>query len=482
MNFGVLQLARKGAVQLLASGMMGVLTLAQIAILSRHFDYRELGIISTQLLVVSIFTTFCDFGWEGFIIQSRGSRRRVAMVLGSALPRLIGFAVAADLAVAFVLYALGVPKSTWMTLVFVAPVLPFVILVGALQGFAVRALDIERLAGSEVLSKALGVAVTTGSAYWFDSLDCIVLGFVCIIAAKFVFLSSFQRDTLKWILLSIPRRVRVGRLYHYMSTQLGGQLFNILGSKADELIVASTMSLEIFGIYASIKQLVTQGASFAAPLIRRLTMPYFSRDRLSDDRHASKTVAVFVWSNAAYVSFFLSLAIASGLLTEFVLGPRFVPHADMLIRFCVLWSIQTFAGATMSAYLQSTGAPFKALAWMATQVIVQLSVMWGTRSLGLENMLFWASVSYATLAIAYHLWFFHHEAELTLAQVFKRILAPVLFYYALSALIIWVLRSLRLPSYFEVAGAFIFVAAVVLLSLREGNLRLRGGERRKNYA
>src|SRR6476660_1051852 len=130
--------------------MMGVLTLAQIAFLSRHFGYRDLGIVSTQLLVVSIFTTFCDFGWEGFIIQERGSRRRVALILGSALPRLIGFAVIVDLVMAFALRELGVVEAAWLTLLLVAPVLPFVILVGALQGFAVRALDIERLAMSEV--------------------------------------------------------------------------------------------------------------------------------------------------------------------------------------------------------------------------------------------------------------------------------------------------------------------------------------------
>jgi O-antigen/teichoic acid export membrane protein len=468
-NFGILQLARKGAVQLLASGMMGVLTLAQIAFLSRHFGYRDLGIVSTQLLVVSIFTTFCDFGWEGFIIQERGSRRRVALILGSALPRLIGFAVIVDLVMAFALRELGVVEAAWLTLLLVAPVLPFVILVGALQGFAVRALDIERLAMSEVFSKLLGVGVTIGTAWHFDSLNCVVLGFICTIAAKFIFMSSFQLDTLKVILLSVMRRARAKRLYSYMGTQLTGQLFNILGSKADELIVASMMSLEIFGIYASIKQLVIQGTSFAAPLIRRFTMPYFSRDRLSDGPRGDRTISIFVWSNAAYITFFLTLAIGAGLVTQFVLGPRFVNHADMLIRFAVLWSFQTFAGATMSAYLQSTGSPFKALAWMSIQVIVQLAVMWATISLGLENMLFWASVSYATMAFSYHLWFFREEAGLTVAQVFRRILSPVIFYYALAAAIIWGLRSLSLPSVFEIVGASIFVGAVVFFSLRERN-------------
>jgi O-antigen/teichoic acid export membrane protein len=471
-NFGVLQLARKGAVQLFASGMMGVLTLAQIAFLSRHFGYRDLGIVSTQLLVVSIFTTFCDFGWEGFIIQERGSRRRVALILGSALPRLIGFAVVVDLAMAFILRGLGVVEVAWATLFLVAPALPFVILVGALQGFAVRALDIERLAMSEVFSKLLGVAVTIGTAWYFDSLYCVVSGFICTIASKFIFMSSFQMDTLKVILASVTRRARATRLYYYMGTQLTGQLFNILGSKADELIVASMMSLEVFGIYASIKQLVIQGTSFAAPLIRRFTMPYFSRDRLTDGPRADRTISIFVWSNAAYITFFLTLAIGSGLVTQFILGPRFVDHADMLIRFSVLWSFQTFAGATMSAYLQSTGSPFKALAWMSIQVIVQLAVMWATISLGLDNMLFWASVSYATMAFSYHLWFFHEEAGLTHAQVLRRILSPVVFYYALAAAIIWALRSLSLPNVFEIAGASIFVGAVVFFSLRERNSHL----------
>jgi hypothetical protein len=106
---------------------------------------------------------------------------------------------------------------------------------------------------------------------------------------------------------------------------------------------------------------------------------------------------------------------------------------------------------------------------MSIQVIVQLAVMWATISLGLENMLFWASVSYATMAFSYHLWFFREEAGLTVAQVFRRILSPVIFYYALAAAIIWGLRSLSLPSVFEIVGASIFVGAVVFFSLRERN-------------
>jgi O-antigen/teichoic acid export membrane protein len=471
-NSGVLKLARKGAVQLTASGMMGVLTLLQIAFLSRHFDFGELGIVSTQLLVVAIFTGFCDFGWEGFIIQSRGNTRRVAMILGAAMPRLIAIAVSVDLALAFGLRAFNVADTAWHTLFYVAPVLPLVFAVGTLQGFAVRALNIERLAISEVISKVLGVVVTVGSAYWFDSLNCVVLGFISIIVAKFILLSSFQFDTLKVMLSSLARKARAGKLYHYMSTQVAGQLFNILGSKADELIVASTMSIEVFGVYASIKQLVIQGTSFAAPLIRRMTMPYFSRDRLSGGARADGTISIFVWSNAAYIGFFMTLAIGAGLVTQFVLGPRFETHVDLLIRFCVLWSFQTFAGATMSAYLQSTGAPYKALAWMSAQVIVQLAVMWATVARGLDQMLSYAIVSYAMLAFGYHVWFFQREAGLSLTRVVRRVLSPAIFFYALAAAIVWGLRSLALPNVYEIAGAAVFLSAVVLTSLRESRFRL----------
>jgi O-antigen/teichoic acid export membrane protein len=445
---------------------MGVLTLAQIAFLSRHFAYRDLGVVATQLLVTSIATTFCDFGWEGFIIQERGNHRRVALILGSALPRLVGLAVAVDLVAAIAAWLLGKADSGWDVLFFILPVLPLVMLVGALQGFAVKKLEIERLALSEVGGKLLGVAATIGTAWYLNSLNCIVIGFVCTIAFKLVFMASFQRSTLKTILASCTRRARSNKLYYYMATQLTGQVFNILGSKADELIVASTMSLEIFGIYASLKQLVIQGASFAAPLIRRLTMPYFSRDRLSDGAKSDHTVSIFVWSNAAYICFFLTLATSAGLVTQFVLGQKFLPHIDLLIRFSVLWSLQTFAGSTFSAYFQSTGAPFKALAWMSIQVLVQLVVMRTAIWLGLDLMLLCASLSYASMAFIYHIWFFKTEARLSVAYICRRILWPVVFYYLLAGAIIAGTRTLALPYVFEVFASGIFVAIVVLFSVR----------------
>lgn len=469
MNLGTRRLARKGAAQLLASAIMGILMLAQIAFLSRHFAYRDLGIVSTQILVTSIATTFCDFGWEGFIIQERGNRQRVAMILGSALPKLVGLAVAVDLVAAIVTYLWGGADSGWFALFLILPVLPFVMLVGTLQGFAVKNLEIERLALSEVGGKALGVAATIGTAWCFNSLNCVVIGFTCTIAFKFIFMASFQRSTVKTILAGCMRRTRSNKLYYYMSSQLTGQVFNILGGKADELIVASTMSLEIFGIYSSLKQLVIQGASFVAPLIRRLTMPYFSRDRLSDGATADRTVSIFVWSNAAYIGFFLTLAISADLVTEWVLGQRFLQHVDLLIRFSFLWSLQTFAGATISAYLQSTGAPFKALAWMSIQVVVQLVVMRATIWLGLDHMLFCASLSYATMAFIYHVWFFSTEAGLPVTHICRRILLPVVFYYVLAGVILLGMRRLHLPYLFEILAAAVFVGIVGVLSIRSNS-------------
>lgn len=465
MKLAARRLAVKGVAQLSASAIMGVLTLAQIAFLSRHFDFRDLGILSTQLLVTSIATTFCDFGWEGFIIQERGNQRRVAMILGPAMPRIIALVVAVDLIAALLFHTFAGVQAGWMALFFILPVLPFVVLVGAMQGFAVRALKIERLAMAEVGAKTLGVAATIGTGWYFDSTNCVVIGFACTMACKFLFLAAFQHRFLRLMLATCTRRARSSRLYYYMGSQLTAQVVNILGIKADELIVAGTMSLEVFGIYSSIKQLVLQGGAFIAPLIRRLSMPYFSRDRLDDTQRRDNAISIFVWSNAAYIVFFLTLAIAARLATQFALGPHFEQHAGLLIQFCVLLSLQTFAGATVSAYLQSTGAPFKALTWMLIQVGLQLLVMRGSIGFGLTRMLWCASLAYAVMGVVYHVWFFRREAALPVVKIVVRILLPVVLYYAAAGGIIAVMKALALPNLFDMGGAALFVGVAVLVTL-----------------
>jgi O-antigen/teichoic acid export membrane protein len=463
-----LQIARKGAIQLFASVTMAILTLVQITFLARYFEFRDLGFVATQLLVISIATMFCDFGWEGFIIQERGSMLRVALIVGNALPRLVGLALGADVLALAIAWLIGAGNGTfpYLTLLLLLPVLPLIVVLGALQAFAVKGVDIGRLSLTEAGGKLVGVLVTIAVAWRFHSTNCVTIGFLCTVLFKFCLMTRFHSKVMSAMIASCTRARRKSKLYAYAVTQMLSQVIDIFGNKADEMIVASSMPIELFGIYASIKQIVIQAISFANPIIRRLTMPYFSRDRLIDGTLNRHTISILAWSNAAYIVFFLGLAISSGLLTEWVLGKRFLPYVDLFTALSVLWSVRAFAGGTISAFLQSTGKPFRDLTWTATQVGMQLIVMRNTIQFGLLTMIACACVSCAVMAVLYHIRFYMKYADYTVGQVARWVLLPTATYYLLGATTIQTLRKLSLPYESQLFAAAAFVGCVLIFMRR----------------
>jgi hypothetical protein len=326
--------------------------------------------------------------------------------------------------------------------------------------------DIARLSLTEATGKLVGVLVTMAIAWRFHSTSCVTVGFLCTVVFKFCVMTRFQSRAFKAMLAGCTRTKRKSKLYAYAVTQMLSQVIDIFGNKADEMIVASSMPIELFGVYASIKQIVIQAISFASPIIRRLTMPYFSKDRLINGVLNTHTISILAWSNAAYIVFFLALAISSGFVTEWVLGKRFVPYVDLFTALSILWSVRAFAGGTISAYLQSTGKPFRDLTWTAVQVVIQLIVMRSTIQFGFLTMIACACLSCALIAVLYHIRFYMKYADYSVGEVARCVLLPTAIYYLLGGMTIEALRELSWPNEFQMVAAAAFAGCVLVFMHR----------------
>ncbi|KND60417.1 hypothetical protein BVER_03871c [Candidatus Burkholderia verschuerenii] len=275
--------------------------------------------------------------------------------------------------------------------------------------------------------------LVTVALAWFWRMDgCVMVGFYVALLAKIFILHHDIRPFVQRMFTAKRDKRRMMQTMSYAVAQLLGQIANIMAAKADEMIVAATMPLAVYGIYGSLKQLVVQAGAFVAPMIRRTTMPLFA-DLRRGTAGVFWTVSQLIgWSNAIYIGFFLAIALNADLVTYLLFGKRFVGHADWLAWFAFLYSWRTFVGGGISAMLQSTGAPFVDLAWSAIQAVVQTVVLYVAAPYGVETMMISASIAYGVLGVIGHLVIVGRRCKVAQREVVLSLLLPVVGYFAIG--------------------------------------------------
>ncbi|CAB3646063.1 hypothetical protein LMG24238_00741 [Paraburkholderia sediminicola] len=465
MEITLSSIVKKGGVQLISSVLMAGLQLIQIGVISRSFAAAPLGIVSINLMIVAIATVFSDFGLQSFVIQDKRDMKLTVLDVRAVLPMFISATVMISLVGACLArYCFGA-LDVGNALLWIAPAMPLTVISGPVQGVAVRELRIERLAFAEFAGKACGVATTVFLAFFEHAVISVIAGFY---ASQIVRLLFLHETVLALSIAPRGQKCSVGRrgvVVSYAVAQMLGQVSNTLAAKADELIVAAAMPLETFGIYSSMKQLVIQAVAFVAPMVRRLTMPFFAnhKGRIAEKSRPAPNKLI-CWSNAVYIGFFVSLALLSEASTKLIFGERFINHADWLILFAMLWSVRTFAGGAISAFLQSTGAPIADFWWTLVQLIVQTAVMLIAAPSGVYVMLISAIVSYLIVAVVGYLTIYRWKSRAAVYEVVTIILIPAFSYYVIGLSLLW-LESVFERYWVNALCAFIFACAVAAVTI-----------------
>ena len=430
--------ARKGLAQLMSSAVMALLQLAQIAVVARTFHGAQLGVVALYSMMIALATVLCDFGLQSFVIQDKREREATLADVAAALPWFvcvgIGICAIGYVGVHFIARDAAEASGIGRALLWIAPAIPLAIFMGPLQGFAVRDLDLERLAFAEAAGKCVGVGATVLSARFGQHTSCVMIGFYAALIVKLI----CMRHTVRHI-VTIGKHVKDGHhkgsakaTASYALAQLFGQFVNVLGGKADEVIVGATMPLAVFGVYSSMKQFVLQASAFISPMMRRTTMPLFAAWRADAPGRFGEFERVVCWSTSLYACFFLALALNAGLVTKVLYGHAFLGYSDWLACLALLWSVRAFEGGTISAFLQSTGAPFVDVGYAMLQTAVQASLLLVTARYGIERMLLVVIAVQSVIAVIGHFVLLGKRARMGASAVTFKLLLPTACFYAIA--------------------------------------------------
>lgn len=442
--------ARKGLAQLMSSVVMAGLQLVQIAVVARTFHGAELGIVALFSMMIALATVLCDFGLQSFVIQDKRDREATLADVAAALPWFIcaGMAICAIGYVVVQIFGSNGAGANGIgnALLWVTPAIPLAIFMGPLQGFAVRDLDLEQLAFAEAAGKFVGVGATVLLARFGHYTSCVMIGFYAALIVKLICMHHTVRH-----IVTMVKHVREGHRKgdakapaSYALAQLLSQFVNVMGGKADEMIIGATMPLAVFGIYSSMKQLLNQASAFILPIVRRTTMPLFAQWRPEAPERLPSIVRVMCWSTSIYVCFYLAIALSSGLITKVLFGHAFLGHADWLGCLALLWAVRTFQGGSISAFLQSTGAPFIDLGWSAVQSAVQAAVLLVMSRYGVDRMLFAVIVVQGVLGILGHYALLGKRAGIAATTITSKMVLPAAGFFAFAVLLAMLERALDL--------------------------------------
>ncbi|MFD4957926.1 lipopolysaccharide biosynthesis protein [Microbacterium sp. NPDC058389] len=388
--------ASRGAA--LTAGGLWLKTLIQLAstmVLARLLDQSDFGLVAMIMAIVGVADLVRDFGLTGAILQSRDLTSRqwsgllwFSTLLGTVL--MIGVAVAAPLIAA--LY--GEERLIMLTIA-IAPTLLVNGLAMPMQAAVQRRLQFGTLAMIDVVSMAVGVALSIVAAL----LGWGVWSLVVLAGAGQVY-----RLVALWI-AARPRfgRPRIGRdIRPFVSTGgsiFGVQLLNYAARNLDNVIIGQQLGPAALGQYSRAYALfLLPQQQLTAPL-GRVALPVLSR--LQDDgeryrRYVRSALAVIGY--LALPAYAVAAAVAHPLMLV-LLGPGWDAAADAFALLSIAGVAQAVGNVQGWMFISLGRAHRQLVYYLITRPLVIAAFFVGIWWAGMNGLALLYGISTAVLLV-----------------------------------------------------------------------------------
>ncbi len=261
------------------------LQIIQLVILSQILTPKEFGIIAITNIVILLFKVISDFGISSAIIHFQ---KTSIEQLSTLFWLNIFFGVFLFLIVILVkslianIYSSPILKELLFYLGFSLVISP----IGTLyQSLFQKELHFKNISIIEVISILFGVSITIYFAIVGLGVWSIVWGQLLNVSLKsstlFILGVKYYPIELKINLKSIPQYLSFG-MY-----QIGERIVNFLSQRIDQLIIGSSLGLEILGFYNFAFNLVIQPVNILNPIFTKVAFPVFSK--VQSDNQKLKT-------------------------------------------------------------------------------------------------------------------------------------------------------------------------------------------------
>ncbi|CAI1648334.1 oligosaccharide flippase family protein [Serratia plymuthica] len=365
---------KKQAVWLLAGTVLAaVLQLAQLGIVARAFDAKQLGVLAIVNAVLMVAMVLQDMGMSSYLIHRQVLDKReqstifwVNVFFGLATGGLI-IILAYPLSLFYKIHELGY-------LLCLVSVNFFIL--GAMsqyQAHFVKTKKLVLLAQVEMLAKVLSFLATIFLIIVMHfSIAAVIIGQFLNASFRLIFMLLFSEKSWHPTLQFCKKTFKAA--VGYGSYQLGSQTINQLRTQADAFIIGKYLGPDFLGIYSLAKELILQPLKLLTPVINRLTLPRFAEKQHSTGELRAlflRSVSLIVNVSAAV---YLSIGLGAYLGVRLLYGPGHEEVATLIPYMLLLGVLRPMGGLT-GAISQANGSTKKEFVWNIWASIIVVIVV-----------------------------------------------------------------------------------------------------------
>jgi O-antigen/teichoic acid export membrane protein len=414
-----MSLKRLGMVSAAWNGASSVgtvaLSLIQIAILARILSPADFGTLALVGLGLELASVFADGGVSNALVQ----KQNVTQTQTSSL----------------YWFNIGCGVVAFMALVVVAPVLALAFdderlasliqlsAVGFLIGplgqqisvLLIKRMEFRRLTQVDLAGAIVAALVTIGLAVYGAGIYSLALGSLAGTMSRSCVLFALARG--EW---RITREFSLKQIRPFISFgafQMGERVVNILGARADTIIIARNLGMTALGPYSLAYSLALMPLQRLNPVLTRVAFPLFARVSDEHERLRNGTVYLVQILSIATAPVLIGICATAHLLAPIVYGDRWTELPALIQVLSIVGLLKAINNPFGSALLAKGRADvgfWWNLIYIALNVATfVVAVRGGTGAVAwaylavsaLTNLLFWAVVLRPILRLSLVEWF-----------------------------------------------------------------------------
>jgi lipopolysaccharide exporter len=343
-----------------------IFNLIKIIILARLLSPNDFGIFAIALLVLSIFDTFTQTGFQQALIQKKGE-------IKSYLNTAWTYGLARGLIIAAIVFFISKPAAIFFSTPgseMIIKIMGVSIIIQSLNNITVlyfhKELHFHKFFKYQFLGTITDVTVTIAAAFFLKSVWALLIGLLAgnIVRCIMSYIIEPYRPKLQF------NFSQAKELYNFTTWILGSTILIYLIINGDDIFVGKLLGATMLGFYQMAYTISNTPATEITLVVSQVSFPAYSK--LQDDLPRLREAYLRILKLTAFLSFPLAglIFILSKEFTQLFLSEKWMPIVPAMKILVVAGAIRSLVASTCSVF-RATGKPKIETIWQ----IIRLSII-----------------------------------------------------------------------------------------------------------
>lgn len=326
---------------------VALMKVLQVAILARYLDKEDFGLMGLAVLVNTFCMIFVDMGLAAAAMhQTNLTKDKFSSFYWFNIAFGLLFTCCATLVSP--LMAEYYDKSELTSIISFTSLLIFINSTFSLQRtLQQKKMNFRFLSIVDILSASLMLCSNiTFAVYGYGVYSLVWSSLIgaLFLSVSYLGLDIFREHNIKmhFKLSDVKGAMKIG------SFQVGSSVLDFAAREMDSLIISSSYSMELFGVYTLCKQITMRVFSIINPIITNVATPVFAK--IQEDKSKVNEVYVKIVRIIGFINFpiYSIMACCSTSLIAILYGDSYIQYSYVLFFLCLYYAFQSIGNSVGS--------------------------------------------------------------------------------------------------------------------------------------